>query len=189
MFLFMFSGVALAQQAAYRLPKFPPKYKLRTRDIGPKPGTAVTVSSPRTERFRRVYTSPAGLRLLVRVNCGASVTSDDLIKRAQEVSPASGGPVQIDWSPIRGDKVSFWVVTSLARRVVDVNLVAKDGKYQIKDKNTQEKLFWQVERLTFAEGKNCIEEKNLSNKDISVAVINALNQHTIKYFRKNPYSE
>ena len=97
--------------------------------------------------------------------------------------------MQIDWSPIRGDKVSFWVVTSLARRVVDVNLVAKDGKYQIKDKNTQEKLFWQVERLTFAEGKNCIEEKNLSNKDISVAVINALNQHTIKYFRKNPYSE
>ena len=176
-----------AQEPTFRLPKYPPKLKKSTRDSGPKPGTVVKNNQPSNTTFRRVYSFPTALRLLVRTNCDTRPGRKELIDRAKAITLDDGPPVQIDWETIRGDKVSYWAVVSSNRVISHLNLGTKQGKYVVSDKKTLKQEDWDVQKLTL--GKvTCESGQKIDNKTIRKSVINILNQKSLQNFRKNPRS-
>ena len=173
----------------YNAPKYSPSFKLSTRDIGTRPGSEVPESGPKTATFRRVYSHPAGLRLLVRAKCGTNIGRKQLIERAENVSLPTGSPVQIDWEPVGSNKVVFWAVVYAEKEVVDIDLAEKNGVYAPTGKRKSKRSTWTVQKLVFPsqKGQTCIEEKRLaSSRDVRVAVLNLLNNASLNQFRTDP---
>ncbi len=186
--LVMVSLAGWAQQSFYRVPEKPPKFKMTTRSFGTEPGSKASESSPSTAQYKRVYSHPARLRLLVRAACGTTLGRQQLIERAQSVTDPNGPHVQIDWDTIRSSRVVFYVVTKTEEEVLDLDLEAKNGRYTVKNKRKSKKERWDVQRLTFDGGrKNCADVKDPDPKEVRVSVINALNTITLRHFRNNPF--
>lgn len=173
------------KQVRYAVPKYSPSYKRTSRDIGPRPGSRV-MEDARTSTFKRVYSRPAGLRLLVRANCSTNLRRGELISKARKLSTASGPVVQIDWEPIRGDKVAFWVVASASRKVTEVTLTDKDGKYVASGSKTSPQEHWEVSKLIVGGVKTsaCVNEKKMESHELRLAVINFLNRFSVDFYRR-----
>jgi len=172
-----------AQDSLYSIPKYPPKMKMSTRDAGVRPGTAVGKNDPTSASFRRTYSKPAGLRLLVRVPCSASLGREELIQRAKSISAADGPPVQIDWEAIRGGRVSYYAVIYTEKTISHVDLVARAGVYRVRSKRKITEEGWDVQRLSFGAQGACVRSEELTERAMKVAVINVLNTASLKHFR------
>lgn len=186
--LTIISIVCSARESYYRVPERPPKFKMTTRSFGTEPGSKAPESAPRTAQYKRVYSYPARLRLLVRAECGAAIGRQQLIERTQNITASDGPHVQIDWDVIRSSRVAFYVVTYTEEKTLNIDLEAQGGKYVVKNKRKSSGGQWQVQRLSFDGGrKKCSEEKDPDPKEVRLAVINALNAITLRHFRSNPF--
>lgn len=167
----------------YKVPKYSPSYKRSSRDIGPRPGSKVK-GGQSSETFKRIYNNPAEARLLVRVPCGVRVGRGQLIAKAKELTTPRGPVVQVDWDTIRKDqKVSFWLVSSAQRKIVTVEMDGRDGTYKKSASNDEAQMHWEAQRLIISPAA-CVKEKDLTSKDMRIAVINALNRFSVDFFRR-----
>ena len=173
------------QVAKYKVPKYPSAYKRTTRDSGPRPGSSVPDNAPANAVFRRAYIAPAGLRLLVRAECGETIGRSELIERAQRTTEAQGPTVQIDWGPVKSAKVEFWAVVATTKTVSNVDLVVRDGKYAVADKQKTVQEDWHVQKLAVGTQKTvCVAEAEMDPKALAKAVNNMLNQQTLLHRRQ-----
>lgn len=163
------------------IPKYSPSYKQSSRDVGPLPGSRAP-DGPKTE-FKRIYAQPAGLRMLVRANCGTLIQRGELITRARQLTTASGPVVQIDWEPINGDSVSYWVVASASRKISTHEMTPEKGKYVASNPKITTQEHWRVSRLSFKKSM-CISIKEANQKTLKQEVINFLNLFTVDFFRR-----
>ena len=170
-----------AQSGKYNVPKYPPKFGLDTRDVGPRPGSPAPEGSPKSN-FQRIYSFPPGLRLLVRTNCGTKIDRRKLIERAKRDSLPKGAPVQIDWEAISGEKAQFIAVISMQKETVSFDLIPKDGKYSAENKQKTQKEDWQIHHLSLGQSR-CVNESKMTSKEMRNAVINVLYDATLKHFR------
>ena len=178
-----------SQSAQYHVPKYPSAYKRSTKDSGPRPGSTVPENGPASSVFRRAYISPAALRLLVRVECGRTIGRAELIQRAKQVTDPQGKPVQIDWGPVSSARVEFWAVVATTKTVSTVNLIARDGKYQVADKQKTVQEDWHAQKLAVGKkGTACIVESEMDPKGLAKAVNNLLNRQTLLH-RRNALSD
>lgn len=184
--LFLLCLPTFAQESHIKLPKYPPKYKKTSRDMGVKPGTKVRENGPETAQFQRLYNRPAALRLAVRVPCGRSLPDKDLIDRAKAITSDKGPPTSIDWMGITGDKVSYYAVLYMERTISKVSLKAKNGVYAAASTSRNDESKWSVARLNFPKTGQCVDRKELTNRDMRVAVVNVLNAATLQWFRSRP---
>jgi len=182
--LLLVGSAAVAQDTLFKLPKYPPKLKMTTRDAGIRPGTPVGKNDPSTTSFKRIYSKPAGLRLLVRVPCNSRMPSDkDLIERAGQISEAGGPPVQIDWEPVYEGEVRYVAVVYSERIISAVDLTARNGKYAVARTSKLVEDGWSVQPLDFIGVGACIEPTELTQRQMKVAVINILNTASLANFR------
>lgn len=167
----------------YQIPKFSPSYKRASRDVGPRPGSKVKGGS-KQELFKRIYNNPAESRLLVRVPCGTKVGRGQLIARAKKLTASRGPVVQIDWEPIKkGQKVSFWLVTSAQRKIAQIELDGSSGVYKSTDTKDEVQEHWSADPIILSP-EACIDEKEVSTKDMRIAVTNILNRFSVDFFRR-----
>ena len=177
----------LMQPGPFSLPKYPPRLKMTSRDYGPRPGAAVSKNGKKSAIFRRVYSRPAGLRLLVKTNCTNTPKKDDLTRRAERISLSDGPPVQIDLAPGKDGKAAYFAVMYLERKISHVDLVARDGKYAVSNTRASDEGTWVVKKLNFPkQGGSCTQTRELTNREMRVALVNALNDATLAHFRTNP---
>ena len=181
------SFTIFGQRSKYHIPKYPHKLKMQTREIGTRPGTKASLRGPENDTYTRIYAYPAGVRLLVRAECGTELGRNELIQRAEKISEAKGPPVQIDWGTVRSERVSFWIVTYSVREILNIDLVAKDGKYAIQNKRKSNQDEWDVRKLTI-DGNSCVVEKDLDERELRIAIFNVINQASLRNFRKGPGS-
>jgi len=176
---------AWSQVAQYKVPKYPAAYKRTSRDSGPLPGSTVPDKGASSATYRRVYVAPAGLRLLVRAECGEQIGRNELIQRAQQASEAEGPPVQLDWGTVKNEKVVFWAVVSTSKTITTVDLSARDGRYKVINKRKSVEEDWHVQKLSIGKEKSlCLLEKEMIPKDLARAVTNLLNHQTLVSRRK-----
>lgn len=164
--------------------KYPKKYGLRTLEIGPKPGSPAPKDKSE-ETFKRIYSYPANLRLLVRATCGKQLSSKDLISRAQQLTE-SGSPVQeIDWDTIKsGEKFSYWAVVYSKSESVTFQLENQNDKWAIKSKSNDVKELWDVKKLTLATASNaCIAPETFTKKALQTAMHDYLIEKSLANFR------
>lgn len=159
---------------------------MTTRSVGPRPGSVAGDDAPDTAIFKRIYSKPSQLRILVRANCNTRVGQQSLIEKAKSNSLPSGPVVQLDWERVRDKEVVFWAVASSETEVVTINLEKKDGRYVSKgsQKNTTET--WDVQQIIFpiAKGNPCVNETALAKRDMRIALVNFLNSTTLSNFRR-----
>ncbi len=180
--LLLLSGTGTGSKGkSLAVPKYSPSYKQSSRDVGPLPGSHAP-SESKTE-FKRIYTQPAGLRLLVRANCDTPIARGELITRARQLTTNSGPVVQIDWEPIRGDRVSYWAVASAQRKIATHEMTPEKGKYVASEAKITAQEHWRVSRLSVKK-TNCTPIKEVDKKNLRQAVINFLNNFTVEFFRR-----
>jgi hypothetical protein len=168
----------------YDLPKYSPSYHRSVRDVGPKPDSKV-VGDKKSATFKRIYAEPAALRLLVRAECSSNPGEKELIDKARQMSSPTGPPVQIDWNRVTSDKVTFYAVVSTNRKVVRLDLSARGGKYEVTSKNESKKERWEVRKLTITRRNlTCVKEKDMTDKELRIAVVNFLNHATLNNARR-----
>ena len=186
-FFMAFAVPSFAQNVVYPVPKRAPKFGTSSRDFGPRPGSRASDNAP-DKTFRRVYSTPATLRLFVRAKCGERIGRKELIDKAKNSTLENGPVVQIDWTDdIRDQNVEFWLVTYQKREVVQLNLTAQGGKYTVKSKNETKRESWDVEKVIFTTPhRTCSKQEDLDERKVRIAVINALQAITLRHFRSNP---
>lgn len=178
--LLTFGSGTGAKSKSFAVPKYSPSYNKTSRDVGPLPGTRAT-DHPESE-FKRIYSHPAGLRLLVRANCDTPIGRGDLITKARQLTTAAGPVVQIDWEPINGDRVTYWVVASAQRKVATHDLSVVEGKYVASNPKVTTQEHWRVQRLAFGNQK-CPLIKEIDSKKLRQEIFNFLNLFTVDFFR------
>jgi len=186
-FTIAFATMAIAQSTSYPIPKYPPKFSSNTQNIGPRPGSKASEDAPDQAEFRRVYFKPAGLRLFVRANCDSAIGQNELIKRAENGTLPEGPTVQMDWERIKGETVTFWAVVAMEKEVVTISLQKSNGRYAASNTERQTFVDWQVQKISVGNSGVCVKEKDVTNRQIRIAVINLLNNVTLRHFRK-PFS-
>jgi hypothetical protein len=168
----------------YDVPKYSPSYHRSVRDVGPKPDSKV-VGDKTSATFKRIYAEPAALRLLVRAECSSRPGDQELINKARQMSSPSGPPVQIDWNRVRSDEVTFYAVVSTQRKVVQLDLNARNGQYEVGGKKESKKERWEVRKLSITRrNQTCVKEKDLTDKELRIAVVNFLNHATLNNVRR-----
>ena len=175
-------SMAFGQEPQFRIPKYPPKLSMSSRDSGPRPGSKAPDGAGGT--FRRTYTKPAALRLLVRAPCSARIKDEALIQRAKSISLEDGPVVQIDWDVIGNQRVTYHVVLFLGRNISQINLAERDGIYKVRDKKSIKDNSWEVHKLNFKGQGTCVTSKDLTHLGMRVAVVNMLNSASLRHFRK-----
>ena len=179
------TAVTVAYAQEFSVPKYPSKLKTFTRESGVRPGAKVTPGGKDTAVFHKTYTRPAGLRLLVRTNCGARPKQQELINAAKNRSLPDGPPVQIDWGDVGRGRVSYYAVLHMQRTRVTVNLRNNGGVYQPGNKSNSDQEWWDVQQLR-VDNNDCPATEKVSKKGLRVAVLNVLTTATLKHFRRSP---
>ena len=180
-------------QSTYPVPKYAKKFSLQTKDKGPRPGSRVPNSGAEGGEFQRTYLYPAGLRLLVRAPCGSQISQKDLVAKAELMSKADGGPVQIDWEPVGDKDVLFWAVLYSRKETHSIAVRAEDGKYKAAGEyHKSESSSWHIEKLTMqtAEGlKSCFNQDEVESEKVRKAVLNILIAASLRNFRGQPSAD
>ena len=92
--------------------------------------------------------------------------------------------VQIDWETIDNQRVAYYAVVFLGRNISQISLVAGDGIYKVRDKKSVKDNSWEVQKLNFKAKGSCVTSKDLTHRDMRVAVVNMLNSASLRHFRK-----
>lgn len=184
----LFTFALFAQSSSYPVPKSAPKFSTVSKNVGPKPGSKAPEGAPDRAVFKRIFSKPSKLRILVRANCGTRIGEKALIDKAKSNSLPTGPVAQLDWERIRGESVLFWAVSSSEQEVITIDLKKENGRYISQGKKRNVSETWDIQQVIFpvAKGNICVEEKKISHRDMRVALINFLNNSTLRNFRKSP---
>ena len=171
----------LAAQTIGNIPRRPLKLKMRTRSIGPKPGSPVKEGNTNAS-YRKSYMYPAELVLLVRGECGTNLGRRELVELAEQKGQKHGAPLMVDWGSVKAE-ASYWAVVRTRREILDIQLSDKKGKYMITKHSKRKKFSWHTQKITISRKGNCLKIKELEPKALKVAVLNILTNQTLKSFR------
>ncbi len=179
--LLTFSAGTGTKNKTFSIPKYSSSYKQTSRDVGPTPGSRAPNES--VAEFKRIYSHPAGMRLLVRANCDTPIGRGDLITKARQLTTTTGPVVQVDWEPIHGDRVAYWAVASAQRKVATHVMTPNEGKYVPSRPKVTIQEHWRVERLTIGT-QQCANAKDVDGKKLKQEISNFLNLFTVDFFRR-----
>ena len=187
MLTFCLAMLLQVRPKVYSVPKYPAKSEVRSLSDGVWPGRTAGENDKRSAEFKRVEYIPTSLRLLVRMNCTADVSSKDLIEKAQRSTSEHSDVVQIDWGRVTSNEVMFYGVFYTLTRTTHVTLSARDGKYMIDRHNITEDPRWEVRRITLSDGA-CVDEREMTERDLQVAVLNLLTMMTGDSLRSRDFN-